>query len=126
MDAGRILRVFYPAVAQLREKYALVAELEGGTGRPAALSDPVSLGHGTRRRHLHHQPPGRNDNEAPDGGFGGPQHPQHGAVEAVRNPPHCLRSINPQHGEQGPTMPLSASLLRLMAKSQSMCFLFLR
>ena len=70
-----------------------------GRGRPAALSDPVSLGHGPRRCHLHHETPGCDDNEAPHGGFGGPQHPQHGAVEAVRNPPHCLGSIKPQQGE---------------------------
>ena len=36
----------------------------------------------------------------------GLEHPQHGAVEGVRNPPHCLRSIHPQQGEQGFNYPL--------------------
>ena len=48
-------------------KNAFVAEPEGGRRRSAAFSDSMSLGHETRRRHLHHQPPSRNDNEAPDG-----------------------------------------------------------
>ena len=61
----------------------LIEELEGRKGMPAALSDLASLGHGTRGRNLHHNTPGRDDNEAPDGGFGGPQHTQHGAVQAT-------------------------------------------
>ena len=87
----------------------------------------VPLRHGTRGRHLHHQPPGRNDNEAPHGGFGGPQHTQHGAVEGVRNPRHCLPS-SPSMANRAAMMPFSASLLSLMAPSQSksLCQFILR
>ena len=122
-DAWRILRVFYAGVAQLREKFALIAEPEGGTGRPAALSDLRAPWAWDAKAPPSPRAPGRNDNEAPDGGFGGPQHPQHGAVEAVRNPPHVSVPSSPSMANRAAMIPLSASLLRLMAKSQSMCFL---
>ena len=38
-DARRMLRVFYPALAQLREIFPRIVELEGREPAPAALSD---------------------------------------------------------------------------------------
>ena len=49
---------------------------------------------------LHHKAAGRDDNEAPHGGFGGPQHAQHGAVEGLRNPRNRGFACKPQHGEK--------------------------
>ncbi len=119
MDAWRILRVFYPVLAQLREIFPRIVELEGGEPAPATLSDHVPLGHGTRRRHLHHKAPRRDDDKAAHGGFGGAEHPQHGAVEGLGNPETAASPSNPSMANRAAMIPLSASLLRLMAKSQS-------
>jgi hypothetical protein len=96
-----ILRVFDPVLAQLREILPRIVELEGGEPAPVAFSDLEPLGHGTRRRHLHHKTTRRNDNETPDGGFSGVQHAQHGAMEGMGNPPHHICAIKPQHREKG-------------------------
>ena len=67
----------------------------------AALSDDVSLGHGTRGCDFHHKVAGRDDNEPPHGGFGGPEDAQHGAVKGLGNPRNRGFAHKPQHGEQG-------------------------
>ena len=69
-------------------------------GTPASLSDLAPFGHGTRGSQLHHDIPGRDDNQAPDGGFGRPQHTQHGAVQGPWNPRSRICAIKPQQGEQ--------------------------
>ena len=68
---------------------------------PAALPDDWPRRHGTRRRKLHHKAPRRDDDKAPHGGFGGPKHTQHGAVDGLRNPRHQGIACKPQHGEKG-------------------------
>ena len=90
---------------QLREVFPRIEELEGGEPAPAALSDHVPLGHGPRRRQLHHKTPRRDDNQAPHGGFGGPQNPQHGAVEGLRNPRSRGVPSSPSMANRASTMP---------------------
>jgi hypothetical protein len=46
------------------------------------------------------QTPGRDDDEAPDGGFGGPQHTLDGAVQAPGNAPNCAAVRDAQQDEQ--------------------------
>ena len=60
----------------------LSQSLKAGRKGPLPFSNSMSLGHGPRRRHLHHKATGRNHNKAPDGELGGPQNPQHGAVQS--------------------------------------------
>jgi len=69
-----MLCVLYAALAQFREVFPRIVELEGGEPAPAAFPYDCPLGQGPRRCDLHHQAPGRNDNKAAQGGFGGPQH----------------------------------------------------
>ena len=75
---------------------------------------------GTRRRRLHHKAPRRNDNEAAQGGFSGPQNAQHGAIGRPRQPHTVSVRASPSMAKRSATISMSASLLRLMAKSQSM------
>ena len=75
-----MLHVFHPGLTQLREIFPCIAELEGGEPAYHTLSDDFPLGHGPRGGELHHETPGCDDNQAPDGGFGGPQHAQHGGL----------------------------------------------
>ena len=90
----------------------------------------LPLGHGTRRRQLHHQPPRRDDDEAAHGGFGGPEHEQHGAVEGLGNPRHRRSPSSPSMANRAATILLSASLWRLRARhspfSSPSCFLPLK
>jgi hypothetical protein len=81
----------------MRKALARIEQLKGKMPRAAALDD-VSLGHRARGRQLHHKAPRRNDDEPPQGGFGGPQHAKHGAVKRARNPRHRSTA---QHDEQG-------------------------
>ena len=82
------------------ETFPRIKELE--RGRPAA---PDALGRGlcrhrTRRSKLHHKAAGGNDYQAPHGGFGRAEHPQHGAVDRTRKPYHRGRACQLQHGEK--------------------------
>ncbi len=96
-----MLCVFSAGLAQFREVFPGIVELEGGKPAPAALSDDCPLGHGTRGSKLHHKAPGRDDDQAAQGGLCGPQHEQHGAVQGLGNPRNRGVIIKPQHGEQG-------------------------
>ena len=78
---------------------------------------------GAGRCGRNHKTPCRNDNQAAQGGFGGPENAQHGAVGRPRKPRNRSFAHKPQHGKERFNDPCSTSLLRLMAKSQSMCFL---
>jgi hypothetical protein len=119
MDARGIPRELSMVLAQLCEVFPRIEELEGGKPASAALPDgPHRLG--TRRSKLHHKAAGRDDNEAPHGGFGGPQHTQHGAVEGCGIRETVAWPASPSMAKSSATIPFSASLLRLMAKSQSM------
>ena len=58
------------------------ADQRAGRRDVSAPPCPISpRRHGTRRCWLHHKAARRDDNKAAHGGFGGPQHAQHGAVE---------------------------------------------
>jgi len=100
-DARGIFRVFHPGLTQLGHVFAGISEPEGG--RPAAptLSDLAPLGHGPGGGELYHETPGGDDNEAPDGGLGGPEHLEHGAVQGLRDPPSRIGAVEPQQGEKG-------------------------
>ena len=65
--------------------------------------DDLPLGHRTRRCHLHHKAPRRDDNKAAHGGFGGPEDAQHSVVNGGRNPRN--RGIAPAW-RKGPRLSL--------------------
>jgi len=98
MDARGISREHSAATGF--EVFPRIEELKGGRPACATLPDGPRR-HGPRRRELHHKATRRNDNEAPHGGFGGPQHAQHGAVEGLGNSRHRGFACKPQHGEKG-------------------------
>ena len=125
MDARGIPRVLYAVWAQFGEAFARIEQLKRGTGMPAPPDwhPRHRHGHRTRRCKLHHKATGRDDEQAPHGGFSGPQHTQHGAVEGLRNPRQRIyRPASPSMAKRAATMPLSASLLRSMALAQSTVF----
>ena len=61
---------------------------------------------GTGSCWLHHKAPCCNDNEAPQGGFGRPQHPQHGAMDGTWNPRNRPVTFKPQQDEKVFNYPL--------------------
>ena len=102
--AGGFFAYFTRGLLSSGKNMRLSQSLKEGRGRPAALSDPVSLGHGTRRRHLHHQPPRRSrqsgagrrirwveDTSARRGG--------HRVIAGP--PPHGFTSLRPSGRKQG-------------------------
>jgi hypothetical protein len=99
-DARRMFRVFHAGLAQLREILPRIAEPEGGRPASAAFGDGVALRHGTRGRHLHHKAARRDDDQAADGGFGGPENAQHGEVNRARQPRNRGFAGKLQHGEK--------------------------
>jgi hypothetical protein len=94
------------SAAQGREAFPRIEELKGGTLTPALPDWPRRHRHRTRGSELHHKAARRDDDKAPHGGFGGPEHTQHGAVEGRRNPRHRGSACKPQHGEKGFDYPL--------------------
>jgi hypothetical protein len=99
MDARGNPRGPSAVLAQGREIFPRIEQLEGGTPASAALPDSPRR-HRTRRCWLHHKAARRDDDKAAHGGFGGPEHTQHGAVEGMRNPRRRSCAIKPQHGEK--------------------------
>ena len=99
MDARGRARDFLTVLPQGCEVLPRIEELKRGAGTPA-LPDDWSLWHGTRRHELYHKAARRDDDKAPHGGFSGPEHTQHGAVEGLRNPRHHSFACKPQHGEE--------------------------
>ena len=96
---GGCFAYFTPGLAQLREIFPRIEELEGGEPAPVALSDLEPLGHGPRGSQLHHKPTRRDDNKSPHGGFGGAEDTQHGVVNGGAQ---AAKPWSPtQHGEQG-------------------------
>ena len=65
----------------------------------------------TRGSEFHNKTACRDDHKAPHGGFGGPQHAQHGAVEGLRNPRQRGVACKPQHGEKCRNYTLGPSAL---------------
>ena len=103
------------------EVFPRIEELEGGRGVPALADCPRR--HRTRNRRrgrkLHHKAAGCDDDQAAHGGFGRPEDTQHGAVQGLRIRPTTASPSSPSMAKRAAIIPLSASLLRLMAKAQS-------
>ena len=99
-----------------------IEELEGGDLSFHPFRS-CAFGHGPRHGRRHHNIPGRDDDQASDGGLGGPQHPQHGRYAGQGNPRSRRLPSRPSRAKSTPMMPFSALLLRLTAKSQSTAFL---
>ena len=81
-------------------RFTRIEELKGGKPASDTPHDLASFNDGPRGRQFHHHIPGRNDDQAANGGLGRPQHPQNGAVQGARNPLGRIPAIKSQQGEK--------------------------